>query len=128
MTNKAKSQASFNSIPPLNIKRAIEEFEDIDCFKAIIKEFIEEVKSQIKIIRKALLDNHADIVRIEAHSIKGGAANLTADFMSHIALQLEDIGKSQILTDGEKVLKELEHESERLIDYAREKLGIDFSN
>ncbi|MBW2119167.1 MAG: Hpt domain-containing protein [Deltaproteobacteria bacterium] len=60
------------------------------------------------------------MVRSEAHSIKGGAANLTADALSKVALELENIGKSNVLEGGIKVLERLENEFHHLEVYARE--------
>ncbi|MBW1706752.1 MAG: Hpt domain-containing protein, partial [Deltaproteobacteria bacterium] len=65
----------------------------------------------------------AEVVRSEAHSIKGGAANLTADALSKVALELENIGKSDVLEGGIKVLERLENEFYRLEGYVRN-LGI----
>jgi HPt (histidine-containing phosphotransfer) domain-containing protein len=46
----------------------------------------------------------------EAHSIKGGAASLTVDDFSGIALELENIGKYGILTKGVETLERFEKE------------------
>ena len=71
---------------------------------------MENVRGQIGVIRQALMSRDADRVRREAHSIKGGAANLRADELSGIAFELENIGKSGKLERGIEALKRLEKE------------------
>ena len=44
----------------------------------------------------------------EAHSIKGGASNLTANKLSVVAHELENIGKSGVLEEGINALGRLE--------------------
>jgi HPt (histidine-containing phosphotransfer) domain-containing protein len=55
----------------------------------------------------------------EAHSIKGGAANLTANKLSNAALKLEEVGRSNSLDNGFTILKELETQYNQLSDYAK---------
>jgi len=105
---------------PMNLDRAIEEFEgDKGFLMEVLEGFLENVKAQIGTIHQAISDGDAEIVRREAHSIKGGAANLTADKLSRIALELEDIGKSGALEGGTEVLERLKKEFYRLEGYAR---------
>ena len=107
---------------PMNFERALEEFEgDKEFLTELLEGFIENVRAQVKIINQAISHGDAEVVKREAHSIKGGAANLTADKLSKIALELENIGKSGILEGGIEVLKRLEKESNRLEDYAGNK-------
>ncbi len=63
---------------------------------------------------QAISDGDAESVRREAHSIKGGAANLTATALSGIAFDLENIGKSGMLEEGIDSLQKLEREFFRL--------------
>ena len=83
--------------------------------------FLESVRNQIGLLRQAISDNDADIVRREAHSIKGGAANLTADELSRVAFELENIGESGVLEQGAEVIERLEEEFSRLKIYARDR-------
>ncbi|MBW1908477.1 MAG: PAS domain S-box protein [Deltaproteobacteria bacterium] len=81
-TNLQSSIFNLQSKAPMNFE------------KAVLEGFLENVRSQIGTLRKAISDGDAEVVRSEAHSIKGGAANLTADALSKVALELENIGKS----------------------------------
>jgi CheY-like chemotaxis protein/HPt (histidine-containing phosphotransfer) domain-containing protein len=97
--------------PLIDFEKALNEFEgDKTLLMEVLAGFVQNVRGQIGIIRQALICHDADRVRIEAHSIKGGAANLRADELSRMAFELEHIGKSGELERGDEVLKRLENE------------------
>jgi two-component system, sensor histidine kinase and response regulator len=105
--------------PPLDINRALDEFDgDKELFMKLINGFIDIVRGQINIIRKAISKGDMEAVRSEAHSIKGGAANLTAMDLSQIALDLEKIAKTGIKDGSMDVLSRLEQEFLRFETFA----------
>jgi CheY-like chemotaxis protein/HPt (histidine-containing phosphotransfer) domain-containing protein len=105
---------------PMNLERAIEEFEgDKDFLMEVLNGFLDNVRTQLGTIRQAISDGDSEAVRRETHSIKGGAANLTADKLSSIAFELENIGKSGVLEGGIEALERLEKEFYRLEGYVR---------
>ncbi|MBT3368985.1 MAG: Hpt domain-containing protein, partial [Nitrospina sp.] len=63
-------------------------------------------------------EGDAEVVRGEAHSIKGGAANLTADVLSKTAFELENIGRSGVLENSVETLERLEQAFSRLEHFA----------
>ena len=100
---------------PMDFEMVIEEFEgDKEIFMEVLESFLEKAGAQLGTIRQAISDRDAEVVRKEAHSIKGCAANLTADDLSGIASELERIGKSGVLEGGTDVLERLEREFLRL--------------
>jgi len=100
---------------PMDFEKALAEFQGDQIFLTeLLKGFTTNVRGQIDVIQQALKTRDAERVRREAHSIKGGAANLRADVLSGIALELENIGKSGELTKGPHVLKKLEKELDGL--------------
>ena len=100
---------------PMDFEKALNEFEgDKPLLMEVLKGFMENVREQIGVIQQALMCQDADRVRREAHSIKGGAANLRADELSRIAFELENIGKSGKLERGIEALKRLENELDGL--------------
>ncbi|HIJ20167.1 MAG TPA: response regulator [Deltaproteobacteria bacterium] len=116
------SQSTVNETAPMDFAGAIEEFEgDADFLKGVLKSFIENVSSQIEIIRQALSDKDAETVRREAHSIKGGAAILFANGLSGVAFELEKMGQSNHLEQGIQVLEKLEKEFQLLEAFALSK-------
>ena len=107
---------------PINFERAIREFDgDKEFLMEVLGGFLENVTAQIEIIRDAISAGNAEIVRKEAHSIKGGGSNLTANALSRVALELENIGKSGQLERGLEALKRLEKEANQLEAYSRDR-------
>ena len=96
---------------PMDFERALNEFEENEALlMEVLKGFIENVRGQIVVIQQALMRQDADRVMREAHSIKGGAANLRADALSRRASELEIIGKTVKLQGGSEALGRLEKE------------------
>ena len=127
MTNRQSSIVNHQSTEdaPMNFEKAVEEFMGKeDVLMGVLKLFLENVKDQIGTIRQAISEGNAEVVEKEAHSIKGGAANLTADDLSRSALELEKIGKSRTLEGGIEALEKLENDFFNLKSYAEEKLII----
>ena len=99
----------------MNFEKILDDFEgDKELLTEATNLFLESVRKQIGILRQAISSDDADLVRREAHSIKGGAANLTADELSGVAFELENIGKSGTLGASTVVLERLEKEFYRL--------------
>ncbi|MBU0988177.1 MAG: response regulator, partial [Proteobacteria bacterium] len=103
---------------PLNYEKVLEEFMGKKTvLLTVLEDFKKNVGSQIKTLRQAVSDGDADVVRKEAHSIKGGAANLTATLLSKTASDLENLGTSGLIQEGPMLLDRLENEFYRLDDY-----------
>ena len=103
---------------PINFEKALNEFVgNKTVLMRVLHGFVENARGQIGIIRQSITDGDAERVMGEAHSIKGGAGNLTADELSRVAFEMENIGKSGGLESGTKVLKRLEKELDRLDAY-----------
>ncbi|GEM_PF-495210 len=103
----------------MNFQKALEEFEnDREFLNELLEGFLQHLDVQIVQIREALRRGKADAVWKEAHSIKGGAANLSADILSEIAYQLEIEGKSGSLKKCPLILEKLEKEYCRLKHFA----------
>ena len=104
---------------PMDFHRAVQEFEgDKELVLDLLDGFLEDVRTQIETIRQGISGGDAEIVRKEAHSIKGGSANLTAYDLSSIAFELENIGRSGALEEGAGVLEKLENEFRSLETFA----------
>ena len=106
---------------PIDIEKAIEEFEgDKQFLSEVIEGFTMEVIEQIGTIRKALSRGDAETVRNVAHSIKGGAANITAKAASRVAFELEIKGRSGYLNGAGEIVDNLEMEFETLRKFIQE--------
>jgi len=116
---------SCQSGAPMDIEKAVEEFEgDREFLMEVVDGFLDNVRGQISLIRQAISDGNAETVRKESHSIKGGAANLTAKELSEIAFELENIGKSGDLKEGINALERLKKEFQRLEVYTNDKRNL----
>jgi len=106
---------------PIDFKKALLEFEgDREFLLEVIVGFIENVKRQLVTIQKALDNGDAEVIRQEAHSIKGGAANLTAENLAKWAYDLELLGNSGNLSEAEAIFVNLEKEFTVLDVYIQE--------
>ncbi len=101
--------------PPMDLEKALKEFEDDKEFlDELISEFLSNCIGQITIMHRAIEAGDPETLGKQAHAIKGGAANLTADPLAQIAAELEGIGKSGQLANGNDKLNRLEIEIRRL--------------
>jgi signal transduction histidine kinase/HPt (histidine-containing phosphotransfer) domain-containing protein len=107
---------------PMDFVKAAEEFEgDEEFLNETLIGFMDNVRDQIKTLHNAVTEGDMETLWKEAHSIKGGAANLTAFSLSEAAFALESIGRSGNVTGGAANLEWLETEFYRLESYARER-------
>jgi PAS domain S-box-containing protein len=103
---------------PMDYVRAVEEFEgDEDFLREVIQGFLDAVDGQLRVLEQSLAEGDAETVAREAHAIKGGAANLTADALAGAARELENLGRSNVLEKGLETLADLEREYGRLKAY-----------
>lgn len=103
---------------PMDLNRAVKEFEgDREFLLEVLAEFLQNVGTQIETIRQALPDGELEVVRQEAHSIKGGAANLTAHDLSSVAFELEKAGESGDSEGGVEIFEMLKKEINTLKQY-----------
>ncbi|MDZ7700002.1 MAG: Hpt domain-containing protein [Deltaproteobacteria bacterium] len=78
----------------------------------VLNGFLENARYQIETLQKAISKNDFEEIRREAHTIKGGAANLVAKELSMIALNLEKHATSEDIEGCRKHLEKLKTESE----------------
>ncbi len=118
VSSTSKPGAKIEEVAPLDYKKVLEEFDgDEEFLKEVLDGFFDNVKNQIITIEQALNDGDSETVRKEAHAIKGGAANLTADELSRIAFELENIGTSNTIPAGFEVVNRLKKEFTHLVSY-----------
>jgi HPt (histidine-containing phosphotransfer) domain-containing protein len=105
---------------PMNIEKALGEFEgNREFLIELMLKLIEDVRKQIGNIHKALPKANIEVVRREAHTIKGGASMLFANNLSSVASELEHIAKSGSLEGSTEILERLEKEFTKLQAYIR---------
>ncbi len=104
---------------PLELKRAIDEFDgDREFFMEVLFDFRKKVESQIQTMRESIREKRPDIIKREAHTIKGGAANLAALPLSEMAAELERLGEAGALEKAPLLVDKIEKANRTLYAYA----------
>ena len=110
---------------PLDMDRALREFMGKkDILHGILKTFIAHAGTRIQAIHRAVKSRDYGVIMSEAHGIKGGAANLTADGLASIAADLEKAGEAQRPDLSAELADRLEKEFCSLENYIRQYPGI----
>ncbi len=114
-------QLDVNLRLPLDIDRAVTEFMgQREVLAGLLRTFIERIGEQLSVIRRAMACRDFKMIASQAHSIKGGAANLTADRLAAVAAELESAADSQEQDNMSDLPEKLEQEYQRLKDYLRQ--------
>jgi two-component system, sensor histidine kinase and response regulator len=102
----------------LDYQTALDEFMgNARVLNQVLQGFIENVRRQIPRMRQAGRDRDYDVLRKEAHAIKGGAANISAAQLSSLAAELEQLGKKQTLEGFDPLFDGFEMEYSRLAEF-----------
>ena len=110
---------------PIDLDRALNEFMgEKKVLNGILKEFTEKVRSQIRSIRQAFLSLDFTEIAKEAHSIKGGAANLTANKVAGMASALEKAADLHQVDLVNNLAGELEDQFQLLENYLQCQLPL----
>ncbi|MCP3873963.1 MAG: response regulator [Desulfobacteraceae bacterium] len=121
ITQTDQSQTS-DTAEPMNYDKALEEFMGKqDLLTKVLNTFLKNARDQIKILRQAIIDKDFEVIKSQAHTIKGGAANLTAIKLSEIAFEIEKMGTSKELKDADNLMNKFEKEFSRLEDYLEDR-------
>jgi signal transduction histidine kinase/CheY-like chemotaxis protein/HPt (histidine-containing phosphotransfer) domain-containing protein len=92
---------------------------DRELLAEISRLFVDDAPRHLQRIREALDARDGDALRRAAHGLKGAAANFDADDVVSAARELEEIGRSGRLADGEASWRSLSSATDRLISVLR---------
>ncbi len=111
--------------PPLDFADAMPRFlNNREFFNQICENLIEDLPGRIAMLKIAYQhDDFKEFFR-QAHSLKSVSANFSATPMALLALDLEEMGFREDLSQAEAVLTALEAEAQRFIAYCRDELGV----
>ncbi len=99
----------------MDYEGALYEFGDDRVFlQEVMEGFAQNVEKQLVLIRQAIMDGDTALAGKEAHSIKGGAANLKAYELSEVAAGMEKLGKAGNCDGLKQKLPEMEEAFGRL--------------
>ena len=108
---------------PIDLDRALNEFlGEKDVLYGLLKEFTIKVRSQINAIRQAVLNQDFKVIAQEAHSIKGGAANLTADTIAGVSAYLEKAAEQKQWENVSPLVTKLEEKLQQLENYLQKEV------
>ncbi|MBF0100032.1 MAG: response regulator [Desulfobacterales bacterium] len=104
--------------PPLDYEKVLSEFGgDKEFLHDVIHKFIKQLSEQVKRLTLLIQNRVFDDIAKESHAIRGGAANLTAMALSHIASEMEHQAKNKNAATLDQLMKSLELEYNRLDTY-----------
>ena len=117
------SQAvSYADVLPINIEGALYRFDNDRGFvMQMVKEYKGHLHERLEQIHSALKNGDANNLARLAHNLKGISMNFSADPIASLALNLEEIGKREDLTDAPVLVAQLEAEVHRLEEYLSDK-------
>lgn len=81
---------------------------DEEIMSQVISMFISTTRENLDAIRDAIYRNDGKAVKMTAHHLKGSLLELGASRPVAMALQLENMGSTQQLTEADKVWQELD--------------------
>jgi len=108
-------RAAGGIVQPIDYADALNEFGgDAEVLDEILQQFLDNATQQIIDMKAALTVEDFDMLRKEAHKIKGGAANLTAMPLSASAAELEESMKKGEAENAERMVEAIAVEFDRL--------------
>ncbi len=83
---------------------------DEESVDLIVESFVEEAAEIVNLLEKAVKSNDAEAIRALSHGLKGSAANVHANSLNKIALELETAAKRGLLTNTPLILEKIKQE------------------
>ncbi len=111
---------------PVNVEDALGRLGGDEKFlKEMLVELLHCLPTQLQRVDQAIETGDAKAVEAEAHSIKGGAGNLSANAIAQLALRLEVLGREGDLAGAKEMVGNLKSEFERLKKFVETALDVD---
>ncbi len=98
--------------------------DDISLQQQVAINFIADIPRQLASLQQAVVNQDAEAIASLAHRIKGAAANMSAERMREIALDLEVSAKQGEVVDADKKARDLAAAFEQLIDVIKQELAL----
>lgn len=94
----------------------IEELKDIlaEDFTVLVDSYLDDAQRRITMLKDAIANCDAELVRTEAHSLKGSSLNLGAQLLPSLCAEMEDLGKAGALSGIESLFSKVEIEFARV--------------
>ena len=91
----------------------LERFEDVNLVRSILEESLEEIPVLLKDLQALCSGGDCPAIRLQAHTLKGLAANISTSFLRDSALRVEVTAKEGALHTVRELLPEVERQAER---------------
>ncbi len=106
---------------PIDFEKAVAEFDGMrELVTEVLEEFLQLAAGQVEEMLAAVAQGDLKLLAREAHTIKGGAANVHAVPVSHAARQIEESAARQDLAALQQDVGLLDQELRRLKEYLRQ--------
>jgi two-component system, sensor histidine kinase len=92
---------------------------DVDTAKGIMNDALMEIPRNVKVLQDLCKDGDLQAIRLQAHNIKGMAANLFTHALRDIAFKIETAAKSSDVASARMLLTELEKTKQMTIEALR---------
>ena len=93
---------------------------DEALMRDVARLFLEDCQDRLAAIKSAIDQRDADRLRMEAHTLKGSAANLSADELSEAARVLESMGAAKVLEGTDAAWRRLSEAADRAVRALRD--------
>jgi CheY-like chemotaxis protein/HPt (histidine-containing phosphotransfer) domain-containing protein len=98
--------------------------DDLSLQQQVATNFIADIPRQLASLEQAVTNQDAEAISSLAHRIKGAAANMSAERMRVIALDLEMSSKEGDVADADKKTRDLTAAFEEVIDVIKQELAL----
>jgi len=88
-----------------------------DDLKDILQTFLDIAPTTLAGIKAAILEENAEALRHQAHTLKGSSANIGATTLPELCLTLENKSKEGITQGQEALLNQISDETDRVIRF-----------
>jgi CheY-like chemotaxis protein/HPt (histidine-containing phosphotransfer) domain-containing protein len=95
---------------------------DEDLMRDVARLFLEDCQERLDVIKSAIDQRDPDRLMREAHTLKGAAANLSADELAEAARVLESMGATKVLEGTDAAWRRLSEAADRAVRAFREAL------
>lgn len=91
-----------------------------DGFPGLLDTYIDDSSAKIRSLKGALSDADADLVRRNAHSLKGSSSNLGANPMAELCLRVEQRARDENLDGLDDIVAQIEAEHRTVVGIMEE--------
>ncbi len=123
--NENMNEQTQTSSCPINVESALERCAgDREFLNEMLVEFMDIAAEQLKRISDIIEEGNAQELAKLAHSLKGASANLGAEAVSAIALELEKAGKEGELEGAKQLWEQLKEKVEEVEQYVKQTVNV----